>query len=92
MKDLNETLATVYVKILFLLHKLELGNITILSYIVILQCHDNRKFQYRNIGSRDATIWVIAILRIDLSVLQYIAVLQYMIKFEKTHHVFKTCF
>ena len=30
---------------------------------------------------------------LPLSVLQYIAILQYMIKFEKrTHHVFKTCF
>ena len=30
---------------------------------------------------------------LPLSVLQYIAVLQYMIKFEKrTHHVFKICF
>ena len=30
---------------------------------------------------------------LPLSVLQHIAVLQYMIKFEKrTHHVFKTCF
>ena len=30
---------------------------------------------------------------LPLSVLQYIAVLQYMIKFEKrAHHVFKTCF
>ena len=49
---------------------------------------------YNLIACRDATIWVIAILRIafNLSVLQYIAVLQYMIKFEKrTHHVFKTC-
>ena len=30
---------------------------------------------------------------LPLSILQYIAVLQYMIKFEKrTHHVFKSCF